>query len=79
MKSLPRSASIIPEYYNRSISYISLGFMAYFAVAAGPFGIEDAVRSAGSLPVIIAVCVLPFTWGMPQALMVRVLLVVLCS
>lgn len=31
----------------RSINFISLGFIAYFAVAAGPFGIEVAVQSAG--------------------------------
>nr|CCA19062.1 Amino AcidPolyamineOrganocation (APC) Family putati [Albugo laibachii Nc14] len=53
----------------RSITPITLGFIAYFAVAAGPFGVENAVRAAGALPVLIAVLILPITWGLPQALM----------
>lgn len=56
----------------RTINHITLGFIAYFAVAAGPFGVEDAVRAAGAYPVLLAVVLLPFTWGLPQALMVRV-------
>lgn len=55
----------------RTINHITLGFIAYFAVAAGPFGVEDAVRAAGAYPVLLAVVILPFTWGLPQALMVR--------
>lgn len=54
----------------RTINHITLGFIAYFAVAAGPFGVEDAVRAAGAYPVLLAVVLLPFTWGLPQALMV---------
>ncbi|TDH72955.1 hypothetical protein CCR75_007593 [Bremia lactucae] len=53
----------------RTINHVTLGFIAYFAVAAGPFGIEDAVRAAGAYPVLLAVVILPFTWGLPQALM----------
>lgn len=53
----------------RTINYLTLGFIAYFAVAAGPFGVEGAVRAAGPFPVLVAVVVLPFTWGLPQALM----------
>ncbi|CEG47047.1 amino acid permease family protein [Plasmopara halstedii] len=53
----------------RTINHVTLGFIAYFAVAAGPFGIEDAVRAAGAYPVLLAVLLLPFTWGLPQALM----------
>ncbi|EEY62249.1 Amino Acid-Polyamine-Organocation (APC) Family [Phytophthora infestans T30-4] len=53
----------------RTINHITLGFIAYFAVAAGPFGVEDAVRAAGAYPVLLAVVLLPFTWGLPQALM----------
>jgi hypothetical protein len=55
----------------RTINHFTLGFIAYFAVAAGPFGVEDAVRAAGAYPVLLAVVLLPFTWGLPQALMVR--------
>ncbi|DAZ99298.1 TPA: hypothetical protein N0F65_005466 [Lagenidium giganteum] len=54
---------------SRTINHITLGFIAYFAVAAGPFGVEDAVRAAGAYPVLLAVVLLPFTWGLPQALM----------
>ncbi|TMW59253.1 hypothetical protein Poli38472_004322 [Pythium oligandrum] len=54
---------------DRTINYLTLGFIAYFAVAAGPFGVEDAVHAAGPYPVLVAVVVLPFTWGLPQALM----------
>uniref|UniRef100_A0AAV1TW27 Amino acid transporter n=1 Tax=Peronospora matthiolae TaxID=2874970 RepID=A0AAV1TW27_9STRA len=53
----------------RTINHITLGFIAYFAVAAGPFGVENAVRAAGPYPVLLAVMLLPFTWGLPQALM----------
>lgn len=61
---------------DRTINHITLGFIAYFAVAAGPFGVEDAVRAAGAYPVLLAVVLLPFTWGLPQALMVSCLLLV---
>lgn len=54
---------------HRTINHLTLGFIAYFAVAAGPFGVEDAVRAAGAYPVLLAVVLLPFTWGLPQALM----------
>ena len=54
----------------RTINHITLGFIAYFAVAAGPFGVENAVRAAGPYPVLLALVLLPFTWGLPQALMV---------
>ncbi|KAI9911162.1 hypothetical protein PsorP6_009351 [Peronosclerospora sorghi] len=53
----------------RTINNITLGIIAYFAVAAGPFGVEDAVRAAGPYPVLLAVLLLPITWGLPQALM----------
>lgn len=53
----------------RTINYLTLGFIAYFAVASGPFGIEDAVRAAGPYPVLVMVLILPLTWGLPQALM----------
>ena len=64
----------LPGYVGRrerTLSYITLGFIAYFAVAAGPFGIEDAVYAAGPKPVLVALILLPITWGLPQALMVR--------
>ena len=32
---------------NRSLTTLSLAFVAYFAVSAGPFGVEDAVQAAG--------------------------------
>ena len=53
----------------RHLNYVQLGFIAYFAVAAGPFGIEEAVGAAGALPTLLAVVILPITWGLPQALM----------
>lgn len=52
----------------RTVGVLGLAFMAYMAVAAGPYGIEDAVGAAGALPVLIACLVLPIFWGLPQAL-----------
>ncbi|KAJ0391357.1 hypothetical protein P43SY_011104 [Pythium insidiosum] len=66
---LPRQDSGAHRRKARTINYLTLGFIAYFAVAAGPFGVEDAVRAAGPYPVLLAVVFLPFTWGLPQALM----------
>ncbi|KAI9909538.1 hypothetical protein PsorP6_014807 [Peronosclerospora sorghi] len=54
---------------NRTINHITLGFIAYFAVASGPFGVEDAIRAPGPDPVLLVVLLQPITWGLPQALM----------
>ncbi|KAI9895417.1 hypothetical protein PsorP6_018992 [Peronosclerospora sorghi] len=44
-----------------TINHITLGFITYFAVAAGPFGVEDAVRDAEPDPVLLAVLLVPIT------------------
>ena len=45
--SSPQETTYKEQTKKGSISYLSLGFIAYFAVAAGPFGVEAAVRAGG--------------------------------
>lgn len=59
-------ASVEPR---RVLNALSITCMAYFAVSAGPFGIEPAVAAAGALPTLVGIVVLPLMWGLPQALM----------
>lgn len=66
---LRNAAAVLEREPRRVLNAVSLAFLAYLAVSAGPFGIESAVRAAGPLPVLVAILVLPFVWGLPQALM----------
>lgn len=53
----------------RVINVLTLVCLTYMSVSGGPYGFEDAVSAAGPLVVIICVLVLPFLWGIPQAVM----------
>ena len=55
--------------FRRTIGPFQLSFLAFFAVCAGPYGIEDAVGAAGALPTLIGALLLPLFWGLPQGLM----------
>ncbi len=42
----------------------------YFTVSGGPFGLESAVSAVGPAMVVALLCIVPFIWGLPTALMV---------
>ena len=67
----------VSQQFRRTIGPCQLSFLAFFAVCAGPYGIEDAVGSGGALPTLIAVLTLPLLWGLPQGLMTAELSTVL--
>lgn len=52
----------------RSLNWWKLSAVAYVTVCGGPFGLEQAVNSAGALPTLIMTVVLALFWAMPQAL-----------
>ena len=43
--------------------------IVFYNVSGGPFGMEEAVRSAGFLLSILGFCIMPFVWSVPEALM----------
>ena len=48
---------------------IELACITFFSVAGGPYGFEDAVGAAGARVCMIGLCVVPFVWSIPLALM----------
>ena len=51
------------------IGSLQLAVIVFYAVAGGPYGIEDSVRSAGVYWALIGFAVMPFIWCLPEALM----------
>ena len=42
----------------------------YFMVSGGPYGLEDIVGQAGYARALLLLCVVPFLWSLPTALMI---------
>ena len=52
----------------KKISAFVLAVIIFFNASGGPFGIEPTLKAAGNLYAIIGVCVMPFIWSLPEAL-----------
>lgn len=52
----------------RKVSLVPLVFLIFYEVSGGPFGIEDSVKAAGPLIVILGFLILPLVWSVPEAL-----------
>lgn len=57
-----------PKKHVKPLSLLPLITLAFFEVSGGPFGTEDAVSSGGPLLAILAFCILPLVWSVPEAL-----------
>ena len=51
------------------LSILPLAMIIFYNVSGGPFGIEEAVRSAGFLFSILGFLVMPLLWSVPESLM----------
>lgn len=50
------------------LGVLPLSMIVFYNVSGGPFGIEEAVRSAGFFLSILGFCIMPFVWSVPEAL-----------
>lgn len=53
----------------RSLGTLHLAIIVFYSVSGGPFGTEEAVRSAGNLFCLVGFLVGPFLWSIPEAAM----------
>ncbi|CAE6969463.1 PUT1 [Symbiodinium sp. CCMP2592] len=56
-----------PETRQR-LSLLGLVAIIYYSVSGGPYGVEDAVSSAGPLLSLTGFLVMPLVWSVPEAL-----------
>lgn len=47
---------------------LSLASLIFFSVSGGPYGMEEAIKTAGPLVTMLALVVLPLVWSVPEAL-----------
>ncbi|TFJ81049.1 hypothetical protein NSK_007692 [Nannochloropsis salina CCMP1776] len=57
-----------PSPKEHQIGTAALAALIFFSVSGGPFGMEEAVQSAGPLVTIVGLLVLPMLWSVPEAL-----------
>lgn len=53
----------------RTLNFAGLVALAFFCVAGGAYGLEDAVGSGGPFVALLAILVAPWLWSFPTALM----------
>ena len=53
----------------RQIGTLQLAIIVFYSVSGGPFGIEEAVRSAGAFVCLLGFLIAPFIWSIPEAAM----------
>ena len=58
-----------PLTTKRSLGLLKMACIGYMTVAAGPYGIEDAVIAGGPGLVLLFLAFLPFLWAFPQSFM----------
>eukprot|EP00954_Amorphochlora_amoebiformis_P003457 267411-Amorphochlora_amoeboformis.AAC.1 len=52
----------------RTLTWTSVCFITYFNVCGGPWGSEEIISSAGPLPGLIGLFIMPLTFGLPLGL-----------
>jgi amino acid transporter len=52
----------------RTLTLLPLVALIFYDVSGGPFGVEDAVSSAGALLTLLGFLILPIVWSIPEAL-----------
>lgn len=53
---------------DHKIGMLSLASLIFFSVSGGPYGMEEAIKTAGPLVTMLALVVLPLVWSVPEAL-----------
>lgn len=53
----------------RTLNFTSLAALAFFCVAGGAYGLEDAIGAGGPFVALLALLILPWLWSFPTALM----------
>ncbi len=54
----------------RRLRLVPLVAATYFMVSGGPYGLEDIVGQAGYARALLLLCIVPFLWSLPTALMI---------
>ncbi len=66
--TLPGTPLVAMRSSRRTLTLVPLVALIFYDVSGGPFGVEDAVSSAGALLTIVGFIVLPLCWSVPEAL-----------
>ena len=66
--TLPGTPLVALHSSKRTLTLVPLIALIFYDVSGGPFGVEDAVSSAGALLTIVGFMVLPIIWSIPEAL-----------
>ena len=66
--TLPGTPLVAMRSSRRTLTLVPLIALIFYDVSGGPFGVEDAVSSAGALLTILGFIVLPLCWSVPEAL-----------
>ncbi len=66
--TLPGTPLVALHSSRRTVTLVPLVALIFYDVSGGPFGVEDAVSSAGALLTILGFIVLPLFWSVPEAL-----------
>lgn len=53
----------------RTVGTLQLAIIVFYSVSGGPFGIEEAVRSAGPFFCLVGFLIGPLVWSIPEAAM----------
>jgi hypothetical protein len=57
------------HFSSASLGTLPLTVIIFYTVSGGPFGIEEAVRSAGAFYSILGFALMPFVYSLPESLM----------
>jgi hypothetical protein len=57
------------HFSSASLGLLPLTVIIFYTVSGGPFGVEEAVRSAGAFYSILGFTVMPFVFSLPESLM----------
>jgi hypothetical protein len=61
--TLPGTPLVAMRSSRRTLTLVPLVALIFYDVSGGPFGVEDAVSSAGALLTIVGFIVLPLCWS----------------
>lgn len=62
------SAERRPAKEDHKIGMLALAALIFFSVSGGPYGMEEAIQTAGPLISLLSLVLLPLVWSVPEAL-----------
>lgn len=60
------TSSARPPANDHKIGVLSLAALIFFSVSGGPYGMEEAIATAGPLVTMVSLVVLPLVWSVPE-------------